>query len=165
MKTNHSRRKFIKKSSKIGLACGILAICPKINSFGNFIMDEVPDPKKLNYCGFTCSPNCKMYVAAIENDIAKKREAYEKWKLKEKYGLEFDPEQVFCYRCKSGDKPLGIVVRNCSVRKCAVEKGIDCCIECDNLKSCDKELWKDFPEFHKQVIGMQDKFNEATSKE
>ncbi len=30
--------------------------------------------------------------------------------------------------------------------------------EFDRLAACDKALWKEFPEFHKQVMGMQKRF-------
>jgi len=59
------------------------------------------------------------------------------------------------------DKPLNINVNACTVRKCAVEKGLDCCIECNGLTACDKELWKSFPQFKEKVIEMQKSYRSA----
>lgn len=61
------------------------------------------------------------------------------------FNVDFDPARVFCYGCKPKDKPLSINVNACTVRKCAIEKGIDCCIECTGLTACEKELWKNYP--------------------
>ena len=85
------------------------------------------------------------------------------WKIKERYGLDFEEEKVFCYGCKNEEKPLGIAVKNCPVRSCTIEKGFDCCIECKELQTCELELWKMYPDFHNKVIEMQKKYNEANA--
>jgi len=36
-----------------------------------------------------------------------------------------------------------------------MEKEKECCIECDDLTTCDKDLWSRFPEFKTKVIEMQ----------
>jgi hypothetical protein len=164
MNKKQTRREFVHKSSALGLACGAFALCPRFNLLGNILQDEVPDPKKLNYCGYVCPSDCPMYVATIENDTEKKKEAYTMWKIEERFGVAFDPEVIFCYGCKNQDKPEGVVLKNCTVRDCAIEKGYDCCIECKDLSDCDLDLWKRFPEFHKNVIEMQKKYQEASEK-
>jgi hypothetical protein len=162
MKKRSNRREFLKDSSKICIACGVFALCPNINAFtGSGDESEIPDPKKLCYCGYTCPPDCPMYIGTIENDTAKKKEAYDMWKIKERYGVEFEEEKVFCYGCKNNEKPLGLTLEKCPVRKCTIEKGYDCCIECSELQACEKGLWERFPDFHKSVIEMQKKYNEA----
>jgi hypothetical protein len=155
MDNKQTRREFVLNSSRLGLSCGVFAFCSKFNMVGNFLSDDVPDPKKLNYCGYVCPADCPMYVATIENNDDKKKEAYITWKIEERHGVAFDPGQVFCYGCKSPGKPEGIVLKHCTVRQCAIEKGYDCCIACDDLPDCDLDLWKRFPEFHKAVIEMQ----------
>jgi hypothetical protein len=161
MKTELKRREFLMKSCQAGITCCALLYGPKLNTLGNLHQgtgSDTPDPKKLNYCGYTCPADCKMKKATFGNDIALKKEAYKLWRIEEKYGIAFDPERIFCYECKTPDKPLGLVVEKCSVRTCAREKGYDCCIQCDHLSVCDKEIWKAFPDFHKEVIEMQKKF-------
>jgi hypothetical protein len=85
-----------------------------------------------------------------------------KRKIEETYGLEFDEEQAICYGCKELDKPEGVVLKKCDVRPCAREKKLDSCIECDDLATCDKELWTRFPDFRQKVLEMQEKYRQQT---
>ncbi len=164
MKKKQTRREFLTKGCQLGFACGAFAFCPKLFMQDSVLQDEVPDPKKLNYCGYVCPSDCPMYAATIGDDDDKKKEAYDLFKIEERHGVAFDPEQIFCYGCKTEDKPAGIVVNRCTVRLCAIENGYDCCIECKNLSDCELDLWKWFPEFHKNVIEMQKKYQEASEK-
>ena len=120
--------------------------------------DEKINPKELNFCSYTCPADCKFYIATFENDDEKKKVAFEIWKIKERYGVDFDPETAICWKCKNTEKSLGVAARNCSVRSCAIEKGFDACIECDELTSCEKDLWIRFPDFYKAVKEMQLKY-------
>jgi hypothetical protein len=161
MKTELKRREFILKSCQAGIACCALLVGAKANAFGHIAAmpgNDIPDPKKLNYCGYSCPADCKMKKATLENNTELKKEAYHDWRIEEKYGMAFDPEKIFCHGCKTTAKPLGLVVEKCSVRSCAIEKGYECCIQCDQLSECNKEIWKTFPDFHKMVIEMQKKF-------
>lgn len=164
MKTNLKRREFIRKSCQAGVACCALLSGSKVFAFGNLNTlhgDDLIDPKKLNYCGYTCPADCKMRKATLENNVDLKKEAFTEWRLEEKYGVAFDPEKIFCHGCKTSGKPLGYVVENCTVRSCAIEKGYDCCIQCDKLAGCDKEIWSTFPDFHKAMMELQKKYKEA----
>ena len=163
MKTSFNRRDFLVTGMKTGITTCTLLACPALNalSFSSLKVDEVPDPGKLNYCGYVCPDDCKMKKATLENDTDMKKQAFSEWKLEEKYGIAFDPDKVICYGCKTKSEKKGIVVENCTVRKCAVSKEHECCIECNELSNCDKELWKAFPEFKKYVIGLQKKYNES----
>jgi hypothetical protein len=164
MNKKQTRREFVSKGCQFGLACGAFALCPKLIVQGNVPQEEVPDPKKLDYCGYICPPDCPLYVATIENNNEKKKEAYIMWKMQERYGVPFDPEQIFCYGCKNPGKPEGIVLNRCTVRLCAIENGYDCCIECDNLSDCNRDLWNRYPEFHKEMIDTQTKYKAAKDK-
>jgi hypothetical protein len=123
-----------------------------------FAGDEKIDPAKLNFCGYTCPEDCKFLQGTLNDDVELKKEAWKAWKIEERFGLEFDAEQAICYGCKALDKPEGVVVSRCDVRACAREKKLDCCIECDELTGCDKDLWRRFPKFKEQVIAMQEKY-------
>jgi hypothetical protein len=158
MKTELKRREFISKSCKAGMACCALLYGSKLYGIGNLNTmpgKDVPDLKKFNYCGYTCPDDCPMKMATLENNIELKKKAYTDWRIEKKYGIAFDPDKIFCYGCKTTSQPIGLVVEKCSVRECAMEKGYDCCIQCDKLSECDKEIWKTFPDFHKSVIEMQ----------
>lgn len=86
--------------------------------------------------------------------------AYKEWDLKGRYDLDFDAEKIFCFRCQPGALPEGPVLTNCTVRACAIEKGYQACIQCAELKECEKDLWTRFPQFHEAVIKMQEKFQD-----
>ena len=168
-KLETSRREFLKQSSKLGLLCGFACLCPhtemKLHAEEGGMMSgpEVPDPKKLNYCGYVCPKECPMKLAGESGDVEKKRAAYEQWRLKERYGVEFDPDKILCNGCKTEKPELGMAVGNCPVRKCAIEKKLDCCIECDELATCDKVLWKEFPQFHSHVLKLQEQYRNSLS--
>jgi hypothetical protein len=159
LKNTESRREFLVKSSRIGLTCGALSFC-----LCNHVSAEdseakpAPDPKKLNYCGYVCPAECPMKLAGESGDVEQKKAAYDMWHIKERYGLDFDPDQVFCDGCKTDKEELGVAVSNCVIRKCAVEKELDCCIECDELAACEKGAFKAFHDFHKSVIEMQKQY-------
>jgi hypothetical protein len=162
MKKTHSRREFLQRGTTTFLACGVMSMCPRLTAMGNmFRGDDVPDPKKLEYCGYSCPSDCPLYAATIENNLEGKKEAYKNWNIKERYNLEFDPDQIFCYKCKNDEKPAGPVVANCTVRKCVIDKGLDCCIECSELPACSQTLWETFPDFHKAVIDLQKRYMAA----
>ena len=156
-----SRRQFISETSKFAITCCAIAACPKIIKANWLLDEEIPDPKKLNYCAYVCPSDCKMLKGTLENNNELKEEAFKEWKLEERLDITFDPEKVVCYGCKADDKPMGIVLEKCTVRNCALERGNDCCIECDDLTACEKDLWQRFPDFHKYVIEMQNKYQAA----
>jgi hypothetical protein len=162
MKTSApSRRTFLNRSVKLAMGSCMLTACPNL-LFATFKADnDIPDPKKLNYCGYSCPDDCKLFIATKDNNVKQKKEAYTSWRIEEKYGLAFDPEQMVCYMCKTNKAMPGVVVERCSVRKCVLEKKYDCCIECDELRECNEELWKTFPDFHKSVIDMQIKYTDT----
>lgn len=151
MNSQPNRRFFIRSGTIAG--CSLL-IAGKLSAF-SFPPEEIPDPKKLNYCGYTCPKDCHFLEATLKNSEELKRKAYEEWHIKERYNVDFDPETTFCYGCKNKEKPAGVAMQNCTVRSCAIEKKYDSCIQCDELTACKKDLWSRFPDFYKSVIKMQ----------
>lgn len=157
MKNQFNRRKFM----TTGAVAGCTLLVSGFKGFAN-LQDQVPDPKKLNYCGYTCPKDCVFLEASVKNDVELKKKAYETWEMKERFGVvEFDPEKIFCFGCKTKDKPVGIRLQKCDVRNCAIGKKLDSCIECKELSSCEKDLWKKFPDFKNAVIKMQNEFQKA----
>lgn len=153
------RRNFIQKSALSGCALLAIANLNPLLAINNIALnDELIDAKKLNYCGYSCPADCQFLKATKANDPVLKKEAYEVWHLKERYNVDFDADKVFCWGCKVEEEKIGAVAGNCGVRKCAIEKEHDACIQCDDLKNCDKDLWQRFPDFHKAIIDMQVKF-------
>ena len=76
--------------------------------------------------------------------------------MKTRFGVtEFDPDKIYCFGCKTKKKPVGIRLQKCDVRNCAIDKNLESCIECKDLKTCEKDLWKKFPDFKNAIIQMQ----------
>ncbi len=94
----------------------------------------------------------------MKDDPILKKEAYDQWQIKDRYNIEFKAEDIYCFGCKNSEKAEGVVLVNCPVRKCAIEKDLECCIECDELTACSMELWKRFPDFKNAVIEMQNRY-------
>jgi hypothetical protein len=55
---------------------------------------------------------------------------------------------------QANDKPLAFLLSHAQFAS-AIEKGYECCIQCETLANCDKELWKTFPKHREGVIEMQ----------
>jgi hypothetical protein len=156
--TKINRRAFITTGATV---CGVCFCSPRASFSEDSAQEGATkklDPKKLNYCGYSCPEDCKFLEATLTNNTELKKEAFKIWKIEDRFGIEFDPETAICYSCKTLDKPEGIVLQRCDVRACAQEKKMDCCIECDELGNCDKDLWRRFPKFQEQVVAMQVRF-------
>ena len=151
------RRTFISTGATV---CG-LCMCSQL-PLTAWAGDEPIDPKKLEYCGYTCPKDCKFLTATLEDNLELKKKVWKEWKIEETYGLDFDENQAFCYGCKALDKPEGVVLANCDVRPCARERKLDSCIQCDDLATCDKTLWTRFPEFHQKILEMQKRYRRQT---
>jgi len=159
MKTDFKRRDFIAACFKAGLTCCALSCgAPIAGQYPAKDQDEKPDPKNLEYCGYKCPADCPLKKGTLENNVELKKKAYADFKFREKYGIEFEPDKVFCYGCKTKDKPLSMPVNACTVRKCVIEKSYECCIQCEKLPKCDKELWTNFPKHKDTMIEMQQRY-------
>jgi hypothetical protein len=154
------RREFLKRLSQFGVACtcGCLAVrlaAEEAKAGEPAARQKLPELKSRAYCGLICNDDCPLFKATKANDAAAKEKVYKDWKWKEHYGVEFNPDQVFCYGCKAPGKPENIGHAKCTVLKCSVERKLESCLECRKLAECDKELWKNWPDFHQQMIKLQ----------
>ncbi|MFO7669097.1 MAG: DUF3795 domain-containing protein [Bacteroidales bacterium] len=160
MSSKIPRRDFILKSSAACMG-GCMLFAGK-EAMASYLKVENIDPEKLCYCSYSCPTDCHFLVASVNDDSELKKAAFREWGLAEHYGMEFDAGKVFCFKCKPGNMPEGPVLTHCTVRACAMEKGYQACIECDELVSCDKALWTRFPQFHEGVVKMQAKYREQS---
>ena len=147
MESQKSRRRFLEDCEKMGGACCALLACHRLlPAEGTPQGSGKPiDLAQLSYCGIPCVPVCPLYKATQNNDVKMKKILYERQQMKEKFGLDFDPDKVVCYTCKPGDKPKKVGMDACPVRKCALANGVESCVQCSNLDACDKEYWKKWP--------------------
>jgi hypothetical protein len=89
--------------------------------------------EKLAYCGLIC-PSCAIYLATREMDPKKQREMRVEIarEIKKHYGQECKAEDVGdCDGCKSEGGRLFPGCKNCPMRKCARQKGIENCAHCN----------------------------------
>jgi hypothetical protein len=152
MESQQNRRRFLGRCAKFGGACCALLAWNRYLPAGAGSQEKTDQGKKpidlneLAYCGIPCVQMCELYKATLENDVQMKKLVYEKWGWKKKFGIEFDPDKVFCYTCKPGDKPKKVGMDACDVRNCAIANDMESCVQCMNLAACNKELWKSWPE-------------------
>ena len=154
MDKTRSRRQFLVGCAKCGGACCALLALGRIlpaqeNAPATPGQDKKPlDMKTLAYCGIPyayCERQCELFRATRDNDAKLKKAVYDQWEMKKKFGIEFVPEKIFCYGCKPGDKPLKVGMAECSVRVCSMANGLESCVQCLDLASCDKAFWTDWP--------------------
>jgi Protein of unknown function (DUF3795) len=164
MESKQSRRRFLGDSAKMGGACCLLMGWNRNLSAGERLeitgsQETKPiDLKIFSYSGIPCLQACALSRATLKNDVKLKKLVYEKWQWKKKFGIEYDPEKVFCYTCKPGDKPLKVGMAACEVRNCGMANGVESCIQCGNLASCEKKYWKTWPEQHAAVKTLQARY-------
>ncbi|KPL23993.1 MAG: hypothetical protein AMS23_06060 [Bacteroides sp. SM1_62] len=154
MGNKQTRRHFLVQGSQAGISCCLLMCGGKLLAMPASV-EDLPDLKELTYCGYKCSMECILYKGTRNDDEDLKKKAYEEWGMKERYGVEYEPEQIFCHGCKNAEKPQSLVVQKCTVRACAIEKEHECCIQCKELADCDEDLWMRFPQFREKVLEMQ----------
>ncbi len=169
MKRTQSRRQFLVGGAKCGgTCCALLALSRILPAQEGEQEKQGPernpvDLKALAYCGIPfafCERQCELYKATRDNDAALKRSVYDRWQMKAKFGLEFDPSKVFCYGCKPGEKPLKVGMAECPVRTCPMANGLESCVQCSGLAACDKAFWKEWPNAHTVAKTLQARYKD-----
>ena len=153
MSNEQNRRSFLGLCAKCGGACSALLALGRLSraqgSGTSSGQAQKPlDLKVLCYCGIPqayCEQQCELFKATRENDVELKRSVHDRWEMKKKFGIDFDPDTIFCYGCKPGDKPLKAGMAECPVRACPAANGLESCVQCLDLASCDKAFWKEWP--------------------
>ncbi len=169
MERKQSRRRFLVLGAKCGGACcALLAMSRILPAQENAPAKPGPerkpvDPKALAYCGIPyayCERQCELFRATRDNDAKLKKAVYDQWEMKKKFGIEFDPEKVFCYGCKPGDKPLKVGMAECPVRVCPMANGLESCVQCLTLAACDKAFWREWPNAYAVAKTLQARYKD-----
>jgi hypothetical protein len=95
--------------------------------------------ENIAYCGLPCH-SCPIYLATREQDEEKryKMRVDIAQQIKEHYNQECKPEDVNdCDGCKAEEERLYSGCRDCQIRKCASERGVENCAHCDEY-TCEK---------------------------
>jgi len=153
------RREFLRRLGQFGVACAGCALASRLSAEETPpaapAARKLPALKDRAYCGLVCGDWCELWRATRSDDPAAKRAVYEKWKWKEKFGIEFAPDQMFCHGCKAPGKPVNVAHARCTVLQCSAGRGFDSCLQCRRLAECDKDLWKNYPDFRGKMVKLQ----------
>ena len=142
MGTKQDRRTFLKIGATYGT--GLVTGCSSLSGCANLTKTDATTKKEkkmnemIGYCGSNCH-GCAIYLATREQDPKKKREMRVDiaWNIKEHYGWECKPEDVAdCDGCKT-ETGRHFSGGDCQVRKCARDKGLENCADC-NEYPCEK---------------------------
>ncbi|MBM3304492.1 MAG: DUF3795 domain-containing protein [Candidatus Aminicenantes bacterium] len=167
MNHKQNRRSFLAQCAKCGGACCALLALNRISRARQTAVplarQEKPiDLAALAYCGIPqafCESRCELFKATLENDAELKRAVYDKWEMKNRFGIEFEADKIFCYGCKPGDKPLKVGMAECAVRTCPIAHGMESCVQCGSLASCDKAFWKEWPVAYEHIKKLQARYS------
>lgn len=86
----------------------------------------------ISYCGLICQ-TCPIYTATrVEGTEEQARLRAEiARQCREHYGMEYDAEDITdCDGCRADEGRLFSGCKNCRIRKCAREKGLENCARC-----------------------------------
>jgi hypothetical protein len=157
MDEKQNRRAFLKNTVAAGaglaMGCSIFSGCKASSSKKTKsapAADAGRDFSNFAYCCLDC-PTCDLFIATRDNNNKLKAEVVQKWKIKT--DKNFKLEDLNCLGCKS--ETLAFFCKDCTVKKCAVRKGLPTCAHCDNLDSCDQHLWKEFPWIKEKAIKLK----------
>lgn len=112
------------------------------------------------YCGLTCH-SCAIYLATSEQDEEKRHKMRVDiaQQIKEHYGQKCKPEDVNdCDGCKAQTGRLYAGCKNCQIRKCASQRGVENCAHCDEY-ACEKleKFFTTDPEARKRLEQIKSK--------
>jgi hypothetical protein len=91
------------------------------------------------YCGLDCS-NCPIRLATGVTDRKKQEQMRQDIarQIEELYGMKCRSEDIVdCDGCSVPDGRLFSACRQCAIRKCALEKGLENCAHCSEY-ACEK---------------------------
>lgn len=144
------------------LGCMNISCCAKLmrsksqSREGTSLVSEEIDFGKTAYCSWICDEKeCQILRATLSNDLEAKKKIAQRWA--ERFSREFTPEEIFCSGCKVEDKPIAHALEVCTVRKCARKREVITCAHCDELPTCDNELWTEWPGLKKKAEELRNK--------
>jgi len=86
----------------------------------------------LSYCGLVCD-TCPIYLATrvVDPEEQTRMRAEIARLCNERYGVKYEPADITdCDGCRTKEGRLFSGCRDCAIRKCAVDKGLENCAYC-----------------------------------
>jgi hypothetical protein len=84
------------------------------------------------YCGLVCQ-TCPIYLATrVESQEERERMRVEIAQLcREQYGMAYEPQDITdCDGCREDEGRLFSACKDCAIRKCARQRGLESCASC-----------------------------------
>ncbi|HIT34584.1 MAG TPA: DUF3795 domain-containing protein [Candidatus Faecousia intestinigallinarum] len=85
------------------------------------------------YCGLNCEA-CDAYLATVHDDQALREKTAKLWARLNHAPIL--PEHICCDGCRGDGRKTVYCQEMCAIRRCAVEKGIRTCGDCQNFEKC-----------------------------
>lgn len=103
-------------------------------------------------CGLDCE-KCDAYIATISDDNALREKTAKLWS--ELNNAPILPEHINCEGCRKNGVKTVFCESLCSIRQCALKKGVSTCGECTELETCSiiKEIISNNPAILKNLKG------------
>ena len=116
--------------------------------------------KIVGYCGIVCS-DCPVFMVTQKNDDTGRTRVAET--LAEQFGGDYKPEDINCDGCLGDSPRIYKYCSLCEIRKCAREKGIENCVQCQEYacESFSRFLSRDiqstriWDEIRRELLGEQ----------
>ena len=89
--------------------------------------------KMIAYCGLDCE-KCDAYLATVNDDQELRKKTAKLWA--ELNNAPILPEDINCQGCRVDGVKTVFCDNICSIRKCALKKGVTTCGECSDLDRC-----------------------------
>lgn len=89
--------------------------------------------KFIGYCGVDCE-KCDAYLATIHNDDALREKTAKLWA--ELNQAPILPEHINCQGCRMDGVKTVFCDALCTIRKCAMSKGVETCGACPEMAAC-----------------------------
>ena len=87
----------------------------------------------IGYCGLDCE-KCDAYIATKHNDQALREKTARLWS--ELNNVPILPEHIDCEGCRHNGKKTVFCNSLCTIRQCALEKGVATCGDCSEMEAC-----------------------------
>ena len=88
------------------------------------------DKNMIAFCGLDCE-KCEAFLATATNNDALREKVAKQWT--EAYKVQILPEYINCTGCRSSGVKIQYCENMCAVRKCAMERGMETCAQCDDF--------------------------------
>ena len=87
------------------------------------------------YCGLDCGA-CEARIATANDDGALRAKVAKEWS--ESNGVDITPEMINCDGCRVEGRKTVYCESLCSIRQCALGRGVETCGACGEVAGCGK---------------------------